>query len=246
MSRPTPRPATTENPLFRAGGPVGGGVDRIASRRRGWRLSGQWLRWPARGRASGEQVSKAASTLNGHETHPTTLKDHRPVDDTLLDARRRSWEDVWRNGNDLSGLVEPRHRWREEGGSPPLSLSLIPKRRGRASGAVRPPVYALKADPPSPVQITSPSEGAGRGVPRGPRSFPEAARARTHKDAAPSHPAPHITHPSWPFFSLRPGRAAPGQPAAVATCGGAHRGAARRRRRMRRRGIAAPTTRLRG
>ena len=45
-------------------------------------------RWPARGRASGEQVSKAASTLNGHETHPTTLKDHRPVDDTLPDARR--------------------------------------------------------------------------------------------------------------------------------------------------------------
>ena len=33
-----------------------------------------------------------------------------------------------RNGNDLSGLVEPRHRWREEGGSPPLSLSLIPRR----------------------------------------------------------------------------------------------------------------------
>ena len=32
------------------------------------------------------------------------------------------------NGNDLSGLVEPRHRWREEGGSPPLSLSLIPDR----------------------------------------------------------------------------------------------------------------------
>ena len=75
--------------------------------------------------------------------------------------------------------------------------------------------------PHSPVQVTTPSEGAGRGVPRGPRSFPEAARARTHKDAAPSHPAPHITHPSWPFFSLRPGRAAPGQPAAVATCGGA-------------------------
>ena len=100
--------------------------------------------------------------------------------------------------------------------------------------------------PPSPVQITTPSEGAGRGVPRGPRSFPAAARAHTHKDAAPSHPAPHITHPSWPFFSLRPGRAAPGQPAAVATSGGAQRGAARRRRRMRRRGIAAPTTRLRG
>ena len=36
--------------------------------------------------------------------------------------------------NDLSGLVEPRHRRREEGGSPPLSLSLIlrsrPPRRG--------------------------------------------------------------------------------------------------------------------
>ena len=32
--------------------------------------------------------SKAVATLNGHETHPTTLKDHRPVDDTLPGARR--------------------------------------------------------------------------------------------------------------------------------------------------------------
>jgi len=87
-------------------------------------------------------------------------------------------------------LVEPRHRWREEGGSPPLSLSLIPERRGRASGAVRPPVRS-QGRPSLPLQFRSrpprrgpgeaypedqlfplpPSEGAGRGVTRGPSSL---------------------------------------------------------------------------
>ena len=83
---------------------------------------------------------------------------------------------------DLSGLVEPRHRWREEGGSPPLSLSSIPERRGRASGAVRPPVRSQKADPPlCSSDHDTLGGGRTRRTPRAPRFPGSGARAHTQR-----------------------------------------------------------------
>ena len=131
-----------------------------------------------------------------------------------------------RNGNDLSGLVEPRHRWREEGGSPALSLSLIPERRGRASGAVRPPVSSQGRPPP--LQF---------------RSQAAAARARTQRRC-----------PLTPRTAHHTPLAAVLQSAARARCTGPTCGRRYKRRGSTRgsapttsnapptRGIAAPTT----
>ena len=94
-------------------------------------------------------------------------------------------------GNDLSGLVEPRHRRWEEGGSPPLSLSLIPERRGRASGAVRQPVRSQGRPPSLQFRSRPPRRGPGEAYPEGP-ALSRQRRARAHTKTLPPH-TPHRT-----------------------------------------------------
>ena len=78
-------------------------------------------------------------------------------------------------------MVEPRHRRREEGGSPPLSLSLIPERRGRASGAVRPPVRSQGRPPLSSSDHDPLGGGRTRRTPRAPLFPGSGARAHTQR-----------------------------------------------------------------
>ena len=78
-------------------------------------------------------------------------------------------------------MVEPRHRWREEGGSPPLSLSSIPERRGRASGAVRPPVRSQGRPPLSSSDHDPLGGGRTRRTPRAPLFPGSGARAHTQR-----------------------------------------------------------------
>ena len=78
-------------------------------------------------------------------------------------------------------MVEPRHRWREEGGSPPLSLSSIPERRGRASGAVRPPVRSQGRPPLSSSDHDPLGGGRARRTPRAPLFPGSGARAHTQR-----------------------------------------------------------------